>query len=86
MPVPCKFRTEGRGLPIPQSLEEILHDVVCEEGAHALGIRRREGRVETPVFHTPNHVLPAIVSTNDAKDPSSTLWRQIWDNPRGRSP
>ena len=64
MPIPGKLPTEGRGLPCPQSLEEIVHDVVCEEGAHSLGVRCRGGRVEAPVVSTPNHGLLVIVSTN----------------------
>ena len=64
MPSLGKLPTEGRGLPFSQTLEEIVDDVVCEEGAHSLGVRCRGGRVEAPDFSTPNHGLLVIVSTN----------------------
>ena len=64
MPVSGKLPTEGRGLPFPKTLEEVGHDVVCEERANPFWVRRREGRVEAPVFSTTNHGLPVIVATN----------------------
>ena len=63
MPIPGKLSTEGQSLLVPQSLEEVLHDVVSDEGAHAFGVRCRGGRVETPVHPATDHGLLVVVST-----------------------